>query len=246
MNKQVLRGFLFVISIVWACSSLAIEQLGAKKNSASISTKPHIRVGLIVFPPFVQKYEGDKCFGKVINDLKTIFPPSNFKVSINCATPARVYRDFDLGKLDLTVNVKSTNGLSKAVYYSDKPYAHLNIVVYSQKQTTDMSISSIHKFEYNGKRQEMIEKGYIFEDQSSIRKALIHFLRGATSHLISYKQPFEHYLNEGIKNGAYKGLTIDFIETPMFTVASHFVVNKTSKHALTILEQVNKFENNLR
>lgn len=211
-------------------------------NSQKVSNKITVRVGLIIFPPEVQRVNNDKCYGKALDRLEKIFPASEFKLDIYCASPARIYRDFASNKIDLTINIKSTNSLPDNIHFSKIPYATLTVMFYSNTGKNDKTISSVNKFEYHGIREQLTAKGYRFLDRSNAKEALTVFLRGTSSHLIGYRAPFEYYLEQHKLNTNDTGLNVNYTAKQLLNVPTYFAINTQRKHAEAIIEHVEKLE----
>lgn len=221
---------------VWAQSNLL------KVKESPVKSKESIVVGLIVFPPLVQQDFEGRCFGSTVERIYEIFLDSPFSVDLYCATPARVYRDLSNGKLDLTVNVKSTESLVDMVYFSKSPVNMLEVILYSNKNSGISSVSAIRQFSYHGIRDKLLLEGYSIYDQPNSKEAITLFLRGGTNALISYRLPFEFYLNELLKSGAYTrdGSTLEV--KSLLKVPTYFVVNKTSQHSQSLLAILNNID----
>ncbi|MGB3726256.1 MAG: hypothetical protein WA981_10860 [Glaciecola sp.] len=210
-------------------------------HATDVENLPTLRVGLIIFPPFVQQNIGSECVGSTVDNINEIFPPSDYKVVMYCASPARIYRDLELNRIDLTINIKSTKSLSKFVEYSMEPHRILEVMLYSNTQMNSKTVSAINKFEYHGMRKRLASNGYTFIDYSNIKESLTVFLRGATTHLLSYRHPFDHYLKENMSQRAFKQLAVDFTEVSLTEVPTYYSVNKRTINAPEIVTRINAF-----
>ncbi|MFT4653890.1 MAG: hypothetical protein ACJA0G_001918 [Kangiellaceae bacterium] len=200
-----------------------------------------IVVGLITFPPFIQKKGNHKCYGAAIDDLQKIFSEQLYTLTFYCAPPSRIYRDFNNGLIDITINVKSTESLSSNVIYSQKPYEVLEVVLYSQANKKNQKVASIRSFSYHGMRHQLESDGYKFVDVTNTKEAIAVFLRGGTDSILSYKQPFEHYLNEGAEKHKYAAFNVSYTYKKLISVPSYFAVNAKTQRALEIVNKIDEY-----
>jgi len=212
---------------------LTVGELAIKKPSAAI------RVGLIIFPPIIEKQIDDQCHGPALTDIRRLFAAQDLKVNFLCASPSRIYRLFNENKIDLTINVKSTSSLANNVLYSERPYIQLSVSLYTRQDASNKDISSVNKFEYHGMRDKLSREGYEFKDQGNPEESFAVFLRGGTDYLISYKRPFNAYLQTISQVQTISVLDTNFTEEVLTTAPSFFIVNGNSKNAELILEVVN-------
>jgi polar amino acid transport system substrate-binding protein len=213
-------------------------------NTELLSTPIKLNVGLIVFPPLIQQAANDKCFGEAIDTIADIFPYPEYALNIYCSTPSRIYRDFSQNKIDITFNIKSSTSLGNNIYYSTIPYSEVELILYSRSSTNyhqgdKKTISAIRGYGYNGTRNQLELEGYVFYDHSNTRAATTFFLRGASTSLISYKEPFEYYVNKLKKRRSFRDLSVAFTELSISKVKTYFVVNGKHKHAKKLLDKIN-------
>jgi hypothetical protein len=168
--------------------------------------KQTIRAGLIIFPPFIDQLENNQCYGMAIDDLKKIFPPDKYDLNIYCASPSRIYRDFNKGFVDLTINVKTTSSLASNILYSERPYRSLQIFLYS-----------------------------------NTKEALAVFLRGGSDAILSYKLPFEHYLQAGDKSGLFGSFDVSYQEEFLGSSPTFFAINKRNKSAEKFKKKIDDY-----
>jgi hypothetical protein len=206
-----------------------------------VDEKTAVNIGLTIFPPTVETDRDGNCFGEGVDLFHDIFSPDKYILNIYCATPARVYRDFANGKIDITVNVKSTESLSQNVLFSDIPYINLQVMLYSNNLQPNGTIAAIRQFNYHGAKQNLIDMGYVMLNQANSKEAFTVFWRGGAQGLISYKMPYEHYyklLKDAARLGAFEG---QITAQELVTVPSYFVVNKTNAQAESLLKRINEF-----
>jgi hypothetical protein len=205
--------------------------------------KQTIRAGLIIFPPFIDQLENNQCYGMAIDDLKKIFPPDKYDLNIYCASPSRIYRDFNKGFVDLTINVKTTSSLASNILYSERPYRSLQIFLYS-KNTSEpppFKIAAIRSYSYNGVRLALENKGNEFIDLSNTKEALAVFLRGGSDAILSYKLPFEHYLQAGDKSGLFGSFDFSYQEEFLGSSPTFFAINKRNKSAEKFKKKIDDY-----
>ena len=200
-------------------------------------------VSLIVFPPFIYQEKGDACFGNAVDELNNIFTEPQFSLILYCSSPARVYKDFTQDNADITISIKSTSTLGEDVFYSNKPYETLNIVLISRSSGKASTIAAIRGYTYQGHRQKLEDSGYKFKEFSKSSAACTAFLRGGTDSFISYEQPFEYYLNIRREREDLGKLNTTFTKTTLSKVKTYFVVNKKSEHARLMIDKINAYFN---
>jgi polar amino acid transport system substrate-binding protein len=238
-SRNKIRGA--VLSAIFCIYIILVSKPAFSQNnlSSKVIENQRLNIGLIVFPPYIQQDEKGNCFGPTIETIRSVLPAESYLLNIYCTTPARIYRDFENGKIDITINIKSTEGLSKDVYFSDKPARTLEIMLYSRKDREISTVSAIRQFNYDGVRQELENSGYKIIDQANSKEAVVTFLRGGTDALVSYKMPFDYYKNQLFKDASNFGFDAQYTEHQMLSVTTHFVVNKKNLQAEALIEQIN-------
>lgn len=222
------------------CLLLLFPVIQAFGHTAT-NNKQEIVVGLITFPPFIQKEDDGKCHGLAIDDLKKVFPAPQYILTFYCASPSRIYRDFNTGFIDITINVKTTESLSKHILYSKKPYQILEVFRYSHTNTNDNRIASIRSYNYDGVREQLERDGYEFVDLANTKEAIAVFLRQGAGSILSYKKPFEHYLQKGRVNKQYRELNMSFTQESLGKVPTYFGVNTLNKNAQNIVDLIDEY-----
>lgn len=229
---------IFVLTIFALSNYLQASILDAHNK---FFEKQTIRAGLIIFPPFIDQLENNQCYGMAVDDLKKIFPADKYDLDIYCASPSRIYRDFNEGFVDLTINVKTTSSLASNILYSKLPYRSLEIFLYSKSVQQPFKIASIRSYSYNGVRLGLENKGNKFIDLSNTKEALAVFLRGGSDAILSYKQPFEHYLQEGAKSGVFGSLNVSYQEEFLGSSPTYFAINKRNKKAEDLAKKIDDY-----
>ncbi|MFT6267737.1 MAG: polar amino acid transport system substrate-binding protein [Alphaproteobacteria bacterium] len=233
MRKATIVTLILIYSSLLCIKSFAL-------NNQTVTTQ-NIVVGLITFPPFIQKEGNDKCYGSAIDDLQKIFSEHLYTLTFYCAPPSRIYRDFNQGLIDITINVKSTESLRANIIYSQKYYEVLEVVLYSKESKQNQKVASIRSYNYHGTRQKLEFEGYEFVDVANTKEAIAVFLRGGTDSLLSYRQPFEHYFNDGAKKRRYAAFNVSFTQKSFISVPSYFAVNTKNRKAQEIVDKIDAY-----
>lgn len=203
--------------------------------------KIQITVGLIIFPPFIQQEADEECYGSAVDSLNDIFSDSKYALVFHCASPARIYRDFSNGLVDITLNVKNPMVFSENVIYSQKPYQTLEIFLYTRHDYKNKTVASINSYSYGGAKEILESQQYKFIELSNTDKAITVFLRGGTDSLLSYKQPFDHYLALNSNTNKYGNLNIAFTQQALTTSSAYYVVNKKHNNAEMFARTIDEY-----
>ncbi|MDT0584178.1 transporter substrate-binding domain-containing protein [Brumicola blandensis] len=217
--------------------------------SAQLAAKPAdndpttIVLGLTGFAPYSTiDEETGQCFGSGFDITQTLLLSDNFKVKPFCAAPARVYRSIEEGKIDLTVNIKSTNALKDKVSFTKIPFDKLKLNLYSKnEQSSSKTVASIRGYDYEGQRRKMEEQGYKFVDVPNADNATNLFLNGRTSHLLSYENPYIHFLNQLDSETRTSYEQIVQIEY-LTSVPTHYAISKSSPHHDSLVAAFNRID----
>lgn len=232
MKLTIILFFLFNNSL----SALPLE-------SSNQDRKFDLRVGLIEFPPLSTVSENSECTGIGTETLHKIFAKTNYNLIIYCSSPSRVYRDFNTGSIDLTINVKTTDALTKNALYSDFPFATLTVSLYEKsniKQNIN-KISSVRFYSYNNMRAELEEKGYHFIDSNNTKESIAVFIRENDYKLVSYAGPFEYYLEQIAEMREVTELKNTIKERVLVEADSYFTINKTNINAIEIKKIIDDY-----
>jgi polar amino acid transport system substrate-binding protein len=232
---------LLVSAQIYAQQSIDTNPSQQQALVNSTTSKMRVNVGLTVFPPISYNNDSGTCIGAGVDIIRDIFASSEYQINLYCATPARVYRDLTNGNVDVTINVKSTEGLTQDVYFSDMPYQMLKVMLYSRNLTTKGRIAAIKQFTYHGEKQQFIDQGYEMVLQANSKEAMTVFLRGGSQGLLSYQMPFDFYREVLGGLSIQDGLTETILETELILVPSYFVINKKSRHSEAILQRINDY-----
>jgi len=227
-----------ILLLIWTVH--VSSSVGAETNH-HVSEKQTINVGLIIFPPFIQQEENDKCYGIAVDDLTLIFPADKYNVNIHCASPSRIYRNFNSGLIDITINAKSTTSLQSDVIYSEQPYKILEMALYFRDVVKPFKISAIKSYDYHGMREQLESQGNVFTEFSNTKEAIAVFLRGGCDAILSYQLPFEHYLTESSKNRGFGSLNITFKKESLISVRTYFALNRKNKRANELVKTIDDY-----
>ncbi len=202
-----------------------------------------IVLGLTGFAPYSTiDEETGQCFGTGFDITQALLSSDNFKVKPFCAAPARVYRSIEEGKIDFTVNIKSTNALKDKVSFTKIPFDKLKLNLYSKNEkNSSKTVASIRGYDYEGQRHKMEAKGYKFVDVPNADNATNLFLNGRTSYLLSYENPYIHFLNQldSDTRTSYKQIVqIEYLAS----VPTHYAISKSSPHHDALVDAFNRID----
>ena len=243
MSSFILKPFLRSTIALFVCLAFAFLSIcqATILSNDDTGNKIPITVGLIVFPPLIHKVNETDCAGRAVETLKKALPPDAFDLSFYCASPARIYRDFAANKIDVTVNVKSTSSLKNNTMYSEKPFTTLEVVLLEPLKRNDKTVSAVDKFDYHGARKNLLSEGFQFLDSISTKDAITVFLRGDAEYLMSYRSPYEYYIQLPTNQRLFKDKTNKYHTESLLKVPSHFVVNRQNPNAKRVIEMLNSY-----
>ncbi|WP_394223161.1 hypothetical protein [Alteromonas gracilis] len=203
--------------------------------------KKSITLGVVEFPPLVIKGSDNvKCYGEAVDASIAILSQLQFNVNVECMPPARLFERVKTGKVDLTINVQGTSALDQNATFLKTPFVNLSIVLLRNKMVgDDKSISAIRGYDYLGIRQTLQTQGFTFFDMATSTDAIHLFDIGRTSHLISYKQPYLHYINK--QRGALPNIEM----SEQLSVQSYFAISNTGKYKDDLVRQLEKATDNV-
>ncbi|WP_100657564.1 transporter substrate-binding domain-containing protein [Alteromonas flava] len=171
----------------------------AQANShASATPNQTISLAALEFPPYSYTQTGSsECVGYIIELTRQIFSREGYTLEAICAPAIRVYRMIEIGDIDLTVNIKSTQLIQNKVEFIEPQYGQLELIFLTHKNNGFANmVSGIRGFDYNGQRKELVKRGFTFQDTPGSIDAIKMFIRGRTRHLITYKAPYKFYLEQ--------------------------------------------------
>ncbi|WP_337881266.1 transporter substrate-binding domain-containing protein [Rheinheimera sp.] len=188
-----LRLHFFALFIVLSTS------IGLAAESANKTGK--VRLGIHNFPPgFVMSGDGKTCSGRAVDILDRILNPVGLQIVPQCGTPARIYRQLDSGDLDIGISTITNPLVNHSHLFLTPPYTQLVLMLYSHPESATgaatNSVVAIRGFEYQGQRLKLIQQGFEFIEMPDAVSAINFFLHQRAQHLISYQEPFLHYLQQ--------------------------------------------------
>ena len=194
--------------------------------------------GAIVFPPHTTFDDKTKeCVGDSIISTRHILRQYDIEMDVVCASAIRIYKLIESGKVDITINVKSTNALKHNVTFINTPYQSLSLALYSHESiASQRTISAIRGFDYHGQRQRLLANGFEFVDLPNSLSALQVFVKRRSSHLISYQGPAEYYLREFTEK-----LQEPLMVTPLLSVDTHYAISKKSLYTAKLQAAFNDY-----
>lgn len=224
MRSNVVRGCCLIL-FFWMCSASSQE---------NVKLKPSITLGVVEFPPLVIKDpKSSRCHGEAIDASLALLTKLNYKVSVECMPPARLFERVKTGKVDLTINVRGTSALDNNVTFIENPFVDLSIVLMQNNRLSDVkSVSAIRGYDYLGIRQALIKEGFEFFDMATSSEAIHLFDVGRTSHLISYKQPYLFYIE------SFGSRLTDVVASERLTVPSYFAVSNYSVYRDELIDSL--------
>jgi polar amino acid transport system substrate-binding protein len=143
------------------------------------------------------------------------------------------------GDLDLTINVKTTQGLVNNADFFPKPFSVLTLALYNYANATEKSISAIRAFDYNGYRDKLQNDGFRFIDVPTAEDAVELFVRRRSQHLISYKTPYDYYLMANdVKFETQVNTTV------LQNIPTYIAISRMSAHRLKLLDWLSTIDSN--
>ena len=157
-----------------------------------------LKMGLHNFPPEIVVHDDGSCGGPGLVLSQVVFADFGMKVEPVCITPARMYLLLDSGDIDFSINIRSTEKLSRQHLAVAPPYSELQLVMYSHLPRStaprDNSVAAIRAFDYQGQRNLLLQRGYHFIDLPDSVSASQFFLHQRSQHLLTYDGPFRALL----------------------------------------------------
>jgi polar amino acid transport system substrate-binding protein len=218
--------------------------LAAQPIEKSTDNQPTVIVlGLTGFAPYSKiDEETGHCHGIGFDLTQSLLSSENFKIKPFCAAPARVYRSVSEGKVDFTVNIKSTSTLKGTVSFTRLPFDNLKLNLYSRvENSNNKTVAAIRGYDYEGQRRRMEEQGFRFVDVPDADNATNLFLNARTSHLLSYENPYIHFLSQ--LDIETRTTYEQSIQTKYITsVPTHYAISKSSPHHDALVEAFNRID----
>lgn len=222
------RQLLFVL-----CCCLSLSNAVTADDAVEFIT-----LGLVDFPPSSYFDESkQECLGYSVTTTRQLFAHYDIEVKAICAPAARVFRMMRNVDIDLTINVSTTKLLQDTVDFFETPFSELQIIFLSHNtKGFEGMVSGIRGFDYQRNRDILEKRGYFFQDNPGSIAAIKVFVKGRTRHLITYRRPFEHYLERNDIE-----MPEDFDLQVLGTVPSYYSISKQSSKRDRILEVLNHY-----
>ncbi|RVU35604.1 hypothetical protein EOE67_13495 [Rheinheimera riviphila] len=199
-----------------------------------------LKMGVHNFPPDIVVNADGSCGGPGLELSRDIFEAAGMQVEPRCITPARMYLLLDSGDIDFSINIKSTLKLSRQHLPVEPPYSKLQLVLYSHNHSSDAprddSVAAIRAFDYQGQRQQLLQRGYIFVDLPDSVSASQFFLHQRSQHLITYDGPFRSFLSK-----SQPELLKELQRKPITSIDTFYIVSAQSKHQAAMQQAITQF-----
>ena len=187
--------------------------------------------GLYPFPPDVTQSQDGECEGPAVAQLKKLFLFSEQPLKIMCVTPARLYKLFANGEVDMLLNIASTKALQGQSIIVKPQFHHINLAFATNKAMAEQkTVSVIRGYNYEGQRDILEQQGYEFVELKNGVDALELFALGRVAHHIGYIQH-----KEMLDFHDTKHLTLAQIEfRSLERIPTYIHISKQSPHRDTI------------
>lgn len=228
VRANLFRYILLSVSCcLWFCPKLQAEPVVLK-------------MGVHNFPPDIVVNADGSCGGPGLVLSQRIFADAGMLVEPVCITPARMYLLLDSGDIDFSINIKSTLKLSRQHVPVAPAYSELQLVLYthqhSSNATRDDSVAAIRAFDYQGQRQQLLQRGYIFVDLPDSVSASQFFLHQRSQHLLTYDGPFRAYLQS-----QQPELLKTLQRKPITSIDTFYILSAQSKHQASMQQAIRQF-----
>ncbi|MBE0362051.1 hypothetical protein PULV_a3735 [Pseudoalteromonas ulvae UL12] len=187
--------------------------------------------GLYPFPPDITQNQHGECEGPAVAQLKKLFLFSEQPLKILCVTPARLYKLFANGKVDMLLNIASTKALQGQSVIVKPQFHYINLAFATNKAMAEQkTVSAIRGYNYEGQREVLEQRGYEFVELKNGVDALELFALGRVAHHIGYIQH-----KEMLNFHDTKHLKLDQIEfNSLELIPTYIHISKKSPHLETI------------
>ena len=223
------------LKISFAIASLFLASVvNGQEASEPLSKDNTIVLGVVEFPPLVIKNnEGFGCHGDAVTISRTILELVGYKVIVECPPPARLFKRIRQGKVDITLNVKSTKALEDHVTFVEKPFSYLSLVLLTNTHLEgSKAVAAIRGYDYVGLRQELADSDYTFFDMPNSTDAIQLFQFARTTHLLTYEAPYLYHIEREPDN--VSSLTVSMRRD----IPTFFAVSNKSKRKAELLRKL--------
>jgi len=199
-----------------------------------------VRFGLFNFQPFFNCNENYVPEGGVAVDaINKIFEESDISITYECLTPSRLFKNFELGTIDLTIAVIPNSNLSNNHTIVKVPFMEMEIYKYSHRDAildnNNTSIAATVKFDYFGQRKILERSGYVFYDLKDNDSAIKFFIHKRSQHLITYNAVFDAFLTKNNLN--YQSL----MSISLKKITAVIVISGKSKNSKELIAFFDKY-----
>ncbi|MDP4985081.1 hypothetical protein [Pseudoalteromonas tunicata] len=220
----------FLTHLITLCLLIVSPTLMANKHQT-------VTFGLYDFPPDIIINAKGQCDGPAVKQLKKLFMFTSLSLNINCVDPARLYKLFAKGEVDMLLNIASTKALIGQSTVIQPQFHYINLAIASNKNLPDSrTISAIRSYDYEGHRILLSDQGFKFVDLKNGPDALELFALGRVAHHIGYIKEREMLDFHDEKH--LKPADIEFKSLEKLPTYIH--VSNQSVHKELIIEQLNK------
>lgn len=200
--------------------------------------KEVVTLGALIFPPesIIDGRDG-MCKGDAVSVTRKIFERSNYKLDIVCTSAARIYRMFNAGDIDFTINIKSTAAIKSKGTFIEPNYHKLTLNLYRRKVDTEMPVVSVIRgFDYHGYKKVLTDQGYNFVSVPNGIDSIRLFHLGRSNILLSYQSTYDYYFSDG-NNLPVKSLQVEHL----VDVKNYYAVTKSSPKHDQIVKLIKQF-----
>ena len=167
-----------------------------------------------------------ECYGPAIDITKRIIESAGHKLKVLCAPASRIYKMMAQGKVDFTINIKSTQLLKPHTTFIDPRFTTVKLQLLEYDKDMPKIVSGIRGFDYLGYRGKLVSEGYEFSDLATSDEAINVFIKQRTKALLTYDLLINTYINKHMNNEFPEGLSIKDI----ITLGSHYGVSNHSSN----------------
>ena len=182
-------------------------------------------MGAFVFPPLSMQKEGTtECYGPAIEISQRIIESAGHKLNVLCAPANRIYKMMAQGKVDFTINIKSTKLLKPHTTFIEPRFTTIKLQMLEYDLDMPKIVSGIRGFDYLGYRGKLVQEGYQFSDLATSDESITVFIKQRTKALLTYDMLINTYRKTYMNNELPAGVT----SKDIITIGSHYGVSNHS------------------
>ena len=182
-------------------------------------------MGAFVFPPLSMQKEGTtECYGPAIDITRRIIESAGHELDVLCAPASRIYKMMAQGKVDFTINIKSTQLLKPHTTFIEPRFTTIKLQLFEYDLDMPKIVSGIRGFDYLGYRGKLINEGYQFSDLATSDESITVFIKQRTKALLTYDMLINTYIESYLDNK----LPSSIIAKDIITIGSHYGVSNHS------------------